>query len=318
MERIRRALELARAEREAIRRAGGTPNRPVPDMVPMLVDTPIAQESSANEPFRNTLELTPNIEAIRRNRLLEPGLVGVAGEGFRMLRTQVTQRMQQRGWNTLAVLAATAGDGATTVALNLAMAISADPKRSALLVDYVLTIAISIAAGVDALFSLLPPGAQAYTFTADIILGLVLIILNLRGMKESIKILLPVLQGARENPPKPPEVFRYTLSRGGQSWIEDRCEAVDLWAERQFVACWVDPRGNVMTMARIRKTLPPALLGVQVTRDAFDRAIADAAFDVLPESDDAVVAAESLARSARAPAPTRCDETVLSGGRGEA
>ena len=107
---------------------------------------------------------------------------------------------------------------------------------------------------------------------------------------DSIKILLPVLQGARENPPKPPEVFRYTLSRGGQSWIEDRCEAVDLWAERQFVACWVDPRGNVMTMARIRKTLPPALLGVQVTRDAFDRAIADAAFDVLPESDDAVVA----------------------------
>ena len=136
MERIRRALELARAEREAIRRAGGTPNRPVPDMVPMLVDTPVAQESSANEPFRNTLELTPNIEAIRRNRLLEPGLVGVVAEGFRMLRTQVTQRMQQRGWNTLAVLAATAGDGATTVALTLAMAISADPKRSALLVDF--------------------------------------------------------------------------------------------------------------------------------------------------------------------------------------
>jgi Mrp family chromosome partitioning ATPase len=136
MERIRRALELARAEREAIRRAGGTPNRPVPDMVPMLVDTPVAQESSANEPFRNTLELTPNLETIRRNRLLEPGLVGVVAEGFRMLRTQVTQRMQQRGWNTLAVLAATAGDGATTVALNLAMAISADPKRSALLVDF--------------------------------------------------------------------------------------------------------------------------------------------------------------------------------------
>ena len=136
MERIRRALELAHAEREAIRRAGGTPTRPVPDMVPMLVDTPVAQESSANEPFRNTLELTPNIEAIRRNRLLEPGLVGVVAEGFRMLRTQVTQRMQQRGWNTLAVLAATAGDGATTVALNLAMAISADPKRSALLVDF--------------------------------------------------------------------------------------------------------------------------------------------------------------------------------------
>ena len=123
---------------------------------------------------------------------------------------------------------------------------------------------------------------------------------------DSIKILLPVLQGSRENPPKPLEVFRYTLTRGDQSWIEDRCNAVELWAERQFVACWVDPRGNVMTMARIRKTLPPALLGVQVTRDAFDRAIADAAFDVLPESDDAVVAAwmETFCRSRAAGAPT--------------
>lgn len=135
MERIRRALELARAEREAIRRAGN-PARPGPDMVPMLIDTPVAQESSANEPFRNTLELTPNGEAIRRSRLLAPGLVGPAAEGYRMLRTQVLQRLQQHGWNTLAVLAPTAGAGVTTVAINLAMAISADPKRSALLVDF--------------------------------------------------------------------------------------------------------------------------------------------------------------------------------------
>jgi Mrp family chromosome partitioning ATPase len=137
MERIRRALELARAEREVARRAvGGGPNRPGPEMIPMLVDIPVAQASSANEPFHNTLELTPDPEVLRRSRLLAPGLTGPAAEGFKMLRTQVTQRMQQRGWNTLAVLAPTVGDGATTVALNLAMAISADPKRSALLVDF--------------------------------------------------------------------------------------------------------------------------------------------------------------------------------------
>jgi len=136
MERIRRALELARAEREQIRRAGGVANRPLPDVVPMLVDIPVAQASSANEPFRNTLELEPNLEQLTRSRLLGPGLTGPAAEGFRMLRTQVVQRMQSRGWNTLAVVAPTAGDGATTVAINLAMAISADPKRSALLVDF--------------------------------------------------------------------------------------------------------------------------------------------------------------------------------------
>ena len=42
---------------------------------------------------------------------------------------------------------------------------------SALLVDYVLTIAISIAAGVDALFSLLPPGAQPYKLTTEMALA---------------------------------------------------------------------------------------------------------------------------------------------------
>jgi len=66
---------------------------------------------------------------------------------------------------------------------------------SALLVDYVLTIAISIASGVDALFSLLPPNAQSFKLTAEIALIIVLIVLNLRGMKESIKILLPIFLG---------------------------------------------------------------------------------------------------------------------------
>lgn len=66
---------------------------------------------------------------------------------------------------------------------------------SALLVDYVLTISISIAAGVDALFSLLPPNAQIYKLMTEIMLGVLLILLNLRGMKESIKILLPLFLG---------------------------------------------------------------------------------------------------------------------------
>lgn len=66
---------------------------------------------------------------------------------------------------------------------------------AALVVDYVLTIAISIAAGVDALFSFLPP---AWGFlkpeTGALLLG-VLVVLNLRGVKESITVLLPIFLG---------------------------------------------------------------------------------------------------------------------------
>src|SRR5438552_5261797 len=57
---------------------------------------------------------------------------------------------------------------------------------SALLVDYVLTIAISIASGADAIFSFLPLTAQAYKlWAAAAAIGL-LILLNLRGVKESV------------------------------------------------------------------------------------------------------------------------------------
>ncbi len=66
---------------------------------------------------------------------------------------------------------------------------------SALIVDYVLTIAISIASGVDAVFSLLPVAGQDYKLYIEVIALVILIILNLRGMKESIKILMPIFLG---------------------------------------------------------------------------------------------------------------------------
>lgn len=65
----------------------------------------------------------------------------------------------------------------------------------ALLIDYVLTIAISVAAGIDALFSLLPVGFQDYKVISAIGMIALLTYMNLRGMKESIRTLLPVFLG---------------------------------------------------------------------------------------------------------------------------
>ncbi len=62
----------------------------------------------------------------------------------------------------------------------------------ALIVDYVLTIAISIAASADALFSLLPLEWYAYKYYAAILFLLLLVILNLRGVKESVIALTPI------------------------------------------------------------------------------------------------------------------------------
>ena len=66
---------------------------------------------------------------------------------------------------------------------------------AALIVDYVLTVAISVASGVDALFSLLPVSAQAYKLTLELAIVVILLWMNLRGAKESIKVLLPIFLG---------------------------------------------------------------------------------------------------------------------------
>jgi amino acid transporter len=63
---------------------------------------------------------------------------------------------------------------------------------SALVIDYVLTITISVAAGADALFSFLPPDLASYKFASVASVLLLLIWLNLRGVKESVIALTPI------------------------------------------------------------------------------------------------------------------------------
>jgi amino acid transporter len=63
---------------------------------------------------------------------------------------------------------------------------------SALLVDYVLTIAVSIAAAADALFSLLPPEWQVAKLPAAAIFIVLMTTINIRGVRESVIALLPI------------------------------------------------------------------------------------------------------------------------------
>ncbi len=63
---------------------------------------------------------------------------------------------------------------------------------SALLVDYVLTISVSIASGADQIFSFLPLGIGKYKMLVVLSVILILTILNLRGVKESVTTLMPI------------------------------------------------------------------------------------------------------------------------------
>jgi hypothetical protein len=62
----------------------------------------------------------------------------------------------------------------------------------ALIVDYVLTITVSVATGCDAIFSFLPANMVHAKLKTEVVVLVLLVILNLRGVKESVTFLLPI------------------------------------------------------------------------------------------------------------------------------
>ncbi|HLZ53983.1 MAG TPA: APC family permease [Verrucomicrobiae bacterium] len=84
------------------------------------------------------------------------------------------------------------GGGGYVVASKLLSPTAGVVSGCALIGDYILTIAISVASGTDAMFSLLPESWQGYkTAFAAVGIGL-LTLLNLRGVRESVLVWVPV------------------------------------------------------------------------------------------------------------------------------
>lgn len=84
------------------------------------------------------------------------------------------------------------GGGGYIVASHLLGEKAGVVSGSALLVDYVMTITISIASCVDAIFSYVPPQYHHHKILLASVLTLLLIILNIRGVKESVAVLAPI------------------------------------------------------------------------------------------------------------------------------
>src|SRR3954470_4528825 len=84
------------------------------------------------------------------------------------------------------------GGGCYEVTSKLLGARAGVVSGAALLIDYVLTTTTSVAAGGEAVFSNFPQHWHVWELPAEIGVLVLLTILNLRGVKESIKFLLPV------------------------------------------------------------------------------------------------------------------------------
>ena len=84
------------------------------------------------------------------------------------------------------------GGGGYVVATKLLGAPFGVVSGSALLVDYILTITVSIASGAAQIFSFLPYSWQHWMVPVEATAIILLVFLNLRGIKESIEFMVPI------------------------------------------------------------------------------------------------------------------------------
>jgi len=128
VDRIRKALDLARQERDrSFERAVEKP-------------LPLATKSDACLPapieYTITKSFSASADLLESNRIISAQSTGAAAGAFRMLRTQVLQRMMENNWRSLAFFSPCRDDGKTTTAINLAVSLANDHLHTVLLVDF--------------------------------------------------------------------------------------------------------------------------------------------------------------------------------------
>jgi protein-tyrosine kinase len=126
MERIKQALERARAERAA-------------QPAPAAVKSPAQPQTAAPPAEAVTYSQTRHIEVsaaeLRAKRVISGFDPCEFTDAYKMLRTQVLQRLNENSWNVLAVTSPGTGEGKSLTALNLAVSLSMEVNYTVLLVD---------------------------------------------------------------------------------------------------------------------------------------------------------------------------------------
>jgi protein-tyrosine kinase len=128
MDRIRKALDLARQERDrGFERTGEEAQQ---------FEAKSATRLPAAIEYTKTKAFSPPGELLEANRIVGASTPGAAAGAFRMLRTQVLQRMVDNHWRSLAIFSPCRDEGKTTTAVNLAVSLANDHLHTVLLVEF--------------------------------------------------------------------------------------------------------------------------------------------------------------------------------------
>src|SRR3990167_858088 len=77
-----------------------------------------------------------NPEHLERQRILSGRERSEVTQAYKVLRTQILQKLKLNNWNSLALVSPTTGNGKTLTAINLALSLAQEVKNTVLLVDF--------------------------------------------------------------------------------------------------------------------------------------------------------------------------------------
>ena len=137
MERIKQALEKARQQSAGAAPHPAHPPAPAPTAPAAAAQQADALASGAIEVNYTQTEIVRLDRAtLERNRIVAFEKTNPDNWVYDVLRTQVLQKMDEKGWRTLAITSPTVGSGKTVTAINLAISIAHHTQSTAMLVDF--------------------------------------------------------------------------------------------------------------------------------------------------------------------------------------
>lgn len=85
--------------------------------------------------YTRTRSLPVPLPILREHRVMLTNKYGPFIDAYKILRTQVTQRLRENGWNVVGVTSPGHGEGKTLTAVNLAVSLAMETTQTVLLVD---------------------------------------------------------------------------------------------------------------------------------------------------------------------------------------